>query len=370
MTFDLQWLTSAIDKIGSAVDGVDAAFSGFARASYQARCAAGYCSHEGWAYIGPGWRPSVPSSAFVPGVFRTKDFVKAYKSIDGDGRTAAFFNDMTSAGGRLVTGYGCDTYPPVPNNDLVTHHAYSSVTGAGVWDTETGGASARECGRYQTIGEYVYNLLGIKYTGHANPTYEMPRDVWRRPISGGAWSLRNADLGIKRRSFASAVDDNRGIIIGGADDLRTTGGDPNYRTCHNDILVTTDGYNSLTLIGYGPFRPAYGRQAVIAWGHLILSGGAYGDGPLASQVQFLNECWAVPLSTDLSPGNWVQIAPMPEALNHHMFLSLPINGVETIAVIGGYNNLTYSGGGPIGKIWTLNSLSGSWQARTDSDFWV
>lgn len=354
-------------EVENIVDAVQAR-EGFVRAAYTPRAGAAHCVHNGYGYIAPGWKYGSSGPYFVPGVIRFRDFERCYVATDADGMVPAFLNGMASDGTRLQRAFGCDTYPALPSNDLVTDKAYSSLTGNGAWTEEAHSMPPRECIKVKRHGDYLYTGLGIRYSGGTNPTYVMPRDIWRKPVSGGPWALRNSDIGFKRRDSAMESVGNRILVIGGAVDLQDSS-PLDWRTVKASILVTDDDFATVTDAGNGPFGPLYGHSSTQAWGHVIIAGGAYGDGAFHSQVAFTGKCWAAPVELAHDPDEWFEIGTLPVASNHGMMLTLQIHGVDVVGYWAAYNNIT-NPNGPIGKFYTLDGLDAPWQARPDSDFWV
>lgn len=364
-------LAGAKAKANSALEAVDTAFTGFFRvtpsAPYLKRCAAPTAVHDGWGYIGPGWNYGGSPAYFVNDLVRTKDFVKCYRQVAALGMEAAFLSGMVSDGAKLWKGFGCNTYPAISNDDLVTDKLYSLVPGQAA-QQETHSIPPRECADMWEHGDYIYLGLGIRYTGSTNPTYVMPRDIWRKAKSGGSWSLCNADIGYRRRDYAVVSTGSKCLIIGGASDLQDTA-PVDRRVVHASILVTEDDFATVTNAGDGPFGPLFGHSVSVAWDHVIIAGGAYGDGTFNDQVTFSNKVWAAPIALAHDPAEWFEIASLPVSCDHSMMLTLKPDGVnDMVGFFAGYNNITNSGG-PIGKIWTLNSLNSQWEPRHDSDFW-
>ncbi len=198
----------------------------------------------------------------------------------------------------------------------------------------------------------------MRYTPNPPPTYFMPTDIWRK-APGGAWEQRNNAMS-PRRSHAYLDWNGTIVMIGGRDDT-------NYPTVVdlNDTVISSDGFATFQNLGSAPFRGAYGRRASKFNGMAVLTGGAYGPG--GPTTTYLNEVWTS--SNPLDPSSWVQYAPMPIACIHHMVGVLTIDGVETLAVIGGYNQNDRPDGSPYGTIYTTTDLT-QWVARMDSDFWL
>lgn len=358
----LQRLSDAKAKLGAVVSNIDTALTGFARAPFEKRSSAGHCVHQGYFHISQGWNPG--AGTFVSSHFRTKDFIVAERAVEPLGMVPVVFNECESFDGRIWRGPGYDRLPAVLGDDLVTNAIWSSPNGSGPWSQESNPPPLpREVASLLAHDGYLYQFLGEAYTGHASPTYAMRTDAYRK-APGGVWVQRASNLP-KRRSFAYESWNGSIFVIGGADD--NYGG--NYRKCFASILRSDDGMQSLVNVGDGPFGPGYGRRSAQFNGHVVLVGGAYGDGGFSDPVAFTNKVWASN-HPGLIPESWFEIASLPAALNHAAVGVLTVDGVETLAVIGGYNNLTHAAGGPLGTIYTLNSLGGSWLSRSDSDFWV
>lgn len=358
-------LASAKTKIGLASSNIETALTGFARAPFEKRCSAGHCVHQGYAHITQGWNPAAPG--FVTSHYRTKDFIVAEKAIGSLGMTPCVFNEAESFDGRIYRGPGYDVIPAVPSNDLTTNAIYSSQTGSAPWQQEAGvPPTPRECAALLNHDGFLYQFLGVRYNEYNYPTYVMPADAWRYSAVAG-WQQRSANLGIERRSFGYVSWNGAIYIIGGADDLGTPG-NPNYRTAYSEIWKSTDGMQSIQLVGNGPFGTVFGHRAAKFQGHVVIVGGMTNSGTFSGPSVFTNKMWA---SNDagLAPESWFECAPLPIAVAHAAVLVLTIDGVETLAVIGGYNNQTHSAGGPLGTIYTTASLNGPWVARYDSDFW-
>jgi hypothetical protein len=358
-----QTLLDAEANVADSIDNVTTALTGFARAPYQKRCSAGHCNHQGYFHICQGWNPS--AGAFVSSHYRTQDFMVAERAVEPLGMTPVLFNEAASFDNRIYRGPGYDVLPAVLNDDLVTNAIWSSATGSAPWVQESNPPPLpREVASLLVHDGHLYQFLGEAYTGHANPTYAMRTDAYRK-APGGNWEQRANNLP-KRRSFAYLSWNGAIFVIGGADDNHNG---QDYRKVYGDILRSDDGMQSLTNLGDGPFGPGYGRRMAVFNGHVVLVGGAAGDGGFAAPVAFTNKVWASN-HPGLIPSSWFELAPLPQALNHSIVGVLTIDGVETLGVIGGYNNVTHSGGGPLGTVYTLNALNGSWVARTDSDFWT
>lgn len=356
-------LSAAKAKIGLASANIETALTGFARAPYEKRCSAGHCNHQGYFHISQGWNPAAPG--FVASHFRTKDFIVAERALEPLGMVPVVFNECESFDGRIYRGPGYDTIPAVLNNDLTTNAIWSSGNGSAPWQQESNPPPLpREVAALVAHDGYLYQFCGEAYTGHANPTYYMRQDAYRK-APGGAWEQRASNLP-KRRSFAYESWNGSIFVIGGADD-NWNGAD--YRKVFASILRSDDGMQTLVNVGDGPFGPAYGRRSVQFNGHVVLIGGAIGDGGFNDPVSFTNKVWASN-HAGLIPESWFECSPLPIALNHSICGVLTIDGVETLAVIGGYNNQTHYAGGPLGTIYTTTSLNGPWVARYESDFWV
>lgn len=366
-----QTLLNVETSLATTTDDLMASLTGFRRAPWENRCSAGHCIHNGWGYIGPGWNPG--SNSYVPSIFRTKDFIKAYKAIAPHNMENTIFNEMESFNGRLFRSPGFDGLPLQYGDDGVTSNIWSTETGAEPWVQDADVPPLpREVSRFHKDADeqYLYLLGGEAYNPAVppSPVYHMRTDSWRRD-KNGLWTQRNPSLfPLGLRSFATFNAGTSIIIVGGA-----TEWGPNHedvRTVSAQILRSDDGLQSVTSLGDGPFGPLYGMRSTVAWGHAIIAGGAYGDGGFSTQVSFSNRCWAAPLSSALAPADWFEIAPLPYAAEHAIMLTLSINGVDQIGYIDGYNNITNAGGGPVSGIHTLDILTGAWQARTDSDFWT
>lgn len=340
---------------------------GYARVAWEKRCSAGHCVHNDYFHITQGWSPGTPSAQFVNSHYRTRDWVVAERAMAGPNMPPCVMNEMISFNGLLYRGSGLDTLPVIANDDLCTNAVYSSPNGCAPWTPEANiPFDARECYGFLATNDGPLIWNGERYTGVQPPqaAYVMHQDAWLRGASG-TWALRSSALP-KRRNFAHVLWNGSIFMLAGADDMHNGA---NYRHVYAEILKSSDGMQTVTSLGDGPFGPRYGVRAAKAWGHVILIGGAYGDGGFSDQVAFTNRCWASN-HPDLIPSSWFEIAPLPQALNHAMAGTLTVNGVETVGVIGGYNNLTHAGGGPLGTIYTLDGIGSQWRSRTDSDFWV
>jgi hypothetical protein len=343
---------TALTKTGSALAKFNIAYTGFQPTTYTPRSAAPVCVQDDWAYIGPGWNYGGPSY-FITDLVRTKDFVTFYSPVTPHGMESAFLSGMASDGVRIHKGFGCNTYPAITNDDLVTDKVYAMVPGEAA-QLETHAMPPRECADMWEGGDYIYTGLGIRYTGSTNPTYVMPRDIWRKPKSGGAWALCNSDIGYRRRDYAAVYTGDRHLIIGGASDLQDTS-PVDRRVVHASLLVTEDDFTTVTTAGNGPFGPLFGHSGAIAWDHVVIANGAYGDGTFSDQVTFSNKVWAAPIELAHIPAEWFEIASLPIACDHGMMIFLD----GKLRYLPGYNNVTHPSGPPSG-IYTLSSLNGSW----------
>jgi hypothetical protein len=368
-------LANAKAKAAAAIAAIDVAVTGFQHAPYEKRCAAGATVHDNFLHITQGWSPGTPSLPFVASHFRTPDFIRAEKAVGDLQMYRCVMNELASFDGKLFRSSGLDTLPLTYGDDAVNDHIYASDTGAAPWVLEpgrpTGALIPKECGvlhafNSASYGDILIDGMGEAYNPAPPPTYHMRTALYRRSTAG-AWA-HHAAIPFRRRNFAYFTFGGLPYWAGGADDLRDPPLSADYRTVYGDLIRFDADYQNPINLGSYPFGPAYGRKAALMSGHVVLTGGAKGDGTFSTQVSFTKEVWA---SNDPeNPSSWFRLADLPEALNHHAVGVLTIDGVETLGVIGGYNNLAYSGGGPIGKIWTLGGLTGTWQARTDSDFWV
>lgn len=382
-------LLAARDNIAAAGVSVDIASTGFGRAPYEKRAGAAHCVHGGYLHIGSGM---IPGSHLVGSRYRTNDFMRAEKMAGTSGMPTTVFSAMASFDGSIRQTAGFDQYPwvgPPPGGtlgtDYTTDACYSSVTGAVPWlpDAAPSGLPPRETHMLLAHNGKLFDGLGEGYNPAypGGPLYYMPRAIWKRS-PGGSWTVACSDYGFNRRHFGYISVGTRAYLFGGASDLQLSG-NPDRRTCFNDILYTDDDFATIQSAGNGPFEKGYGRRAVIFKGHIILTPCAVNTvSPTLSTsptdtefnlfsdpVAYAQSCWAVPIADAANPAAWFQIDDLPVGMNHSVVGVLNVNGVETLGVISGYGyvNGAY---GAIGHVYTLTSLTGQWQARTDSDFWV
>ena len=343
------------------------AVSGFAIAPWPKRYGSGHCSHvdpfsgQTYFHINNGWDFS--RQVIVPGHFRTKDFKTVEQAIEPINVLPVTFGELASLNGKLFRTNGFWNYPQQPGNDHTTSNVYMSDTG-GFWMLDASApAIDREChmALAHTDG-CLYIGMGERYSINPPPTYQMPTDFLRRNIAG--WTQQNNTMR-PRRSFAY-FSSGSSIVIGCGRD------DTNYPTVVdlNDFIASTDGGVTFQVLGNAPFRGAYGRRAAPFHGGIVLVGGAYsttGNGNTANTT-YLNEIWWT--DTPLLPSTYVALPPLPIACVHGMVGVLTVDGVETLAVISGYNSNDRPDGSPYGTIFTFAWADGVWRARRDSGFWV
>lgn len=359
-----QTLLNTATSIATTTDDLMASLTGFRRSPWIKRAGAGYCVHDNVLQIGPGWDYALQS--LPGGHFRTKDFMKCERAVEPIGVQPSAFAEMCSARGKIRRAGGLWDYPfSNPSISHCTNAIGVSETGAAPWSLDPNAPpDERECLVYESSDDKQTEYLGLGVRYHVNPppTYEMPTNMYRR-TADGPFELRCTNLRPRRSVTSYTVGD--ALVLGcGRDDTQ-------YPTVAdlNDFIVSTDGAASFQSMGTAPFIGAYGRRATKFGGGVILSGGAYsiGSGTTANTV-FLDECWFMSNPLDLSTLR--QLPPLPIACVHHIAATLIINGVETFAVIGGYNSNARPDGSPYGTIFTTTDLDVPLQALTGSDFWV
>lgn len=373
MNIDADAIRSDLLAAKGEVDAALTALAGFSRQPWIKRAGAAHCNHVDpitgieYFHINRGWDFS--KQAVLPGHWRTKDFVTVERAQEPTGLLADVFCEMASFDGKLYSAGGLWDYPPSPNNDHCTDKIFLSDTG-GFWGLDSGAPPVhRECHALLASGGYLKMWGGERYSVPTDvpPVYVMPTDGWRKPIGGGPWEQCSSAVP-QNRSFAYFGRPDGDWMIGGRGDLT-------YPAIvdRNDIWVATDNGLGFQHVGIAPFRGAFGRRATPAFGGHIITGGAYGlngSGNTADTVH-LNEAWFLPGGADPTvAGSWIAMPPLPIAVVHHMAGALTINGVETFALIGGYNSKDRPDGSPYGTIFTTTDPSVPMVARPESDFSV
>lgn len=371
VSVDADALRSVFFDAEIAATGMENALTGFQTSPWIKRAGAGYCVHTDSVtgiphlHIGPGWNYATQS--LPPGHFRTSDFVTIERAIEPIDVVPSAFAEMCSARGKIRRAGGLFDYPfgsiPGAPSSHCTNAIYTSDTGSGPWSSDPDAPTTqRECLVYEaTDSGTEYLGLGVGYAANPPPTYYMPVDFVRRtadgPFEGRSTNNR------PRRSVTSYTVGEVLVIGCGRDDTQY----PDAVDL-NDFIVSTDGAATFQSMGAAPFRGAYGRRATKFGGGVVLTGGAYSVGTgTTANTDFLDECWFMSNPLDLS--TLQQMPALPIACVHHIAAVLTIGGVETLALIGGYNSNARPDGSPYGTIYTTTDLH-TWTARTDSGFWV